>query len=328
MQISFDGGALCSQYRFGTTIFSQNLLQGLALHDKENTYYVYTLNKNCLVPKARHIKKQLLLPKKGWMKLRVSAQEFVHPKDIFLATNQAIPLFTQSRIITFSHGLSFLKLHYLYQQDLIRLKNQLDEYIKRSDFIVVSSKRVEQELLEYNPKSRKKVVVVPFGIPYDMMEYKKEKRDPSLLFVGNNQPVKNVQVLVQICAELGLPLTLVGPFTEYKSEQVTVHEEISRTQLRNLYRTSGAYVSVSHYESFNLPILEALSQECPVIALKSAVIPELEPFVHTAKQVEQIKQQLTNFKKGKTFNADFKLLRNTFTWETYIEKLLLLYNEL
>ena len=41
------------------------------------------------------------------MKARVSLEELVNEKDIFLALNQASPLFTGSRIISFSHGLSF-----------------------------------------------------------------------------------------------------------------------------------------------------------------------------------------------------------------------------
>ena len=43
-----------------------------------------------------------------------------------------------------------------------------------------------------------------------------------------------------------------------------------------------ALLTASHYESFNFPVLEALSQGCPVIGLKSAIIPEFKPYVNLA----------------------------------------------
>lgn len=85
-----------------------------------------------------------------------------------------------------------------------------------------------------------------------------------------------------------------------------------------------ALLTVSDYESFNLPVLEALSLGCPVIGLKSAIIPELEPFVHVAKSENDFIKLLNSTIKRpdqKTINV----LRKIFNWEDYVRKLVKLY---
>ena len=81
MKISIDGGALRQKniQRFGTSIFSENLIIALQIYDKKNQYKVYTF-KN-------------LKPKLLWMKGRVSLEELREKQDVFLALNQALPLF-------------------------------------------------------------------------------------------------------------------------------------------------------------------------------------------------------------------------------------------
>src|SRR4030066_1803612 len=138
MQIGIDVGALCGA-RFGTNIFTQNIIKALMTYDNKNKYFLYSF---CDKPKnlilKNNFKYKKLLPKKLWMSFRVSLEEMLNSNDIFLSLNQAVP-YTKARTISFSHGLSFIKYKDYFKSSHSRLKNQLDTMIKRSKYIIVSS---------------------------------------------------------------------------------------------------------------------------------------------------------------------------------------------
>ena len=141
MNISVDGGGLClnTQRQFGNFTFSSNLLHALDLYDIENDYTVYTFDTcNFTQELSEHIRLKKLSPTKGWMKLRVSWEEMIRRKHIFLALNQALPIHTDAKIITFSHGLSFLRYPEIYARQYDRLHGQLKDFVRRSEWIVVS----------------------------------------------------------------------------------------------------------------------------------------------------------------------------------------------
>jgi glycosyltransferase involved in cell wall biosynthesis len=50
---------------------------------------------------------------------------------------------------------------------------------------------------------------------------------------------------------------------------------VSDTELQDLYRDAFALVFPSHYEGFGLPVVEAMSQACPVITSNNASLPEV-----------------------------------------------------
>ncbi|MDO9028633.1 MAG: glycosyltransferase, partial [Candidatus Roizmanbacteria bacterium] len=287
MKISVDGGALNSKNnrRFGTSIFSENLVAALKRYDKKNQYFVYTFDN--------------LKPKLFWLKGRVSLEELKQKKDIFLALNQAIPLYTSGKIITFCHGLSYYFHPQLYpKRDVVRLKKQLEEMLKRSDKIIVSSEKVKKELISiYRPclpagrYIEAKIIVLPFGIPSDMESAKIKIKNKYFLFVANNQKIKNIDFILQSFNRLkqdikykSFKLFLVGDWKEYenKNQGIISIGNVTRQKLKKLYQKATALLTSSYYESFNFPVLEALSQGCPVVGLPAAIIPEFETYVNLA----------------------------------------------
>lgn len=305
MKVSVDGGGLGAKKGewFGNYIFSKNLIDALLKYDKKNLYYIYTLEK--------------LKPRFAWSKIRLSIEEFKKKKDIFLALNQAIPFYVCGKIISFSHGLSFYRYPKFYSlRDNIRLRNQLSEMITRSDIIVVSSIKIAEEMKQVIVKYGKKprIEVIPFGIPFDMLNENndqntnfKEKKD-FFLFVGMDHPIKNLEFLKSI--------------KEFNIKFVTIN--CPRKDLMNFYRGAKALLTVSHYESFNLPVLEALSQGCPVIGMSSAVIPELKPFVNLAKNGKDFLKLMKTIPKRPN-SGTVKQLKDNFNWKNYVEKLVKLY---
>ena len=312
MKISVDGGALNpkNNQRFGTAIFSENLVKALQLYDKKNQYKIYSFEN--------------LKPKLFWMKGRVSIEEFKKKSDVFLGLNQALPLYVAGKTISFCHGLSYHFFpQYYSKKDVVRLNRQLKEIIKHSDKIVVSSEKVKDELVSINRLIDKKIIVLPFGIPTDMLDkpaFAKAiaGKKKYFLFVGMDHPIKNINFIKEAFNEFKKD----KKYKDYKLYTLT--KNVSREKLRLLYRNATALLTASHYESFNFPVLEALSQGCPVIGLKSAIIPELTPYVNFANNLDEF---VENMKKiiikpnPKSINQLYK----NFNWENYVKNLVKLY---
>ncbi|MCR4276753.1 MAG: glycosyltransferase [Candidatus Roizmanbacteria bacterium] len=321
MKISVDGGALNlkSSQRFGTAVFSENLIRSLQLYDDQNIYHIYTF-KN-------------LKPKIFWMKGRVSLEEIKENKDIFLALNQALPLYTSGKIINFCHGLSYHFFPKYYPEKYrARLNRQLNEMIKRSDKIIVSSQKVKKEITSMYPDIEKKVVILPFGIPYDMLTHQIHKdKDRYFLFVANNQKIKNADFVVDsfIRSKLhdqGYKLYMIGDWKNHENidKGIVSLGSVSRKKLSTLYQKATALLTSSYYESFNFPVLEALSQSCPVIGLKSAIIPELKSYVNVATNSQEFVDFMKKITKKPDVQSINRLYKN-FNWKKYVKNLVKLY---
>jgi len=333
MNISVDAGALCTRSIFGNFVFSANLIKAIAQYDRTNSYTLYTFEDLPLdLPPSMHT--SYLRPKTGWMKFSVSLQELLHKKDIYLALNQALPSFTRSRIISFSHGLSFIYHSDLYTDSYAKMRRQVERMIDHCERIIVSSVKVEDEFLSMFPALKGRVVTMPYGVPYDFLEYEEKKREKYFMFCGMGHPIKRVSALLKVFDQYtrhgefaDYKLYLVGPFTHVASDKIIVFDKIGRGKLRELYRRATGYISMSLYESFNLPVLEALSQECPVIGTPGAIIPEMEDLVSIVQDEEALLAQMVRTARGEANYESANVIRSRFKWQNYVEHLVSLYHE-
>jgi glycosyltransferase involved in cell wall biosynthesis len=303
MKISVDLGASFGKGFFGTKIFSLNLKKALLKYDKNNQYFFYD--------------EKTVWPKIFWMKLGVSLKEWQLKPDVFLALNQALPFYFHKKAIIFSHGLSFYFFPKCYPKNVFdRLNNQLKEMIKKADKIVVSSKKVKDEFLLLFPKIEDKIYVLPFGIPFDCLKEKPRKtKEKFFLTLSGSQPIKNFSFIKKTF------LAFKKKNPDYKLINV---ENIRRKKLISLYQKATAFLTASYYESFNLPVLEALSLGCPVVGLESAIIPELIDYVNLAKDEDDFLRLMKEIpKKPTTFLI--KKLKEEFSWKKYVKKLVELY---
>ena len=335
MKISIDGGGIPSKTgtAFGNAVFVDNFLKALTSVDRINRYFIYTFRDSQHIVNQKNFIFQNLRPSMGWMKVRVPFEEIMHKKKYFLAINQAVPEFTPAEIITFSHGLSFFYFKELYK-DYAKLKKQLDVYISKSKYIVTSSKRVKNELIQLGVV-KNRLIVNPFGIPFDFQTTKVQKREQFFLFTGMNHSIKNIPYLIDVFKQLLLTkeysefkMYLCGPFDEYGDVPfIKVFSTISRRKLKDLYQKATGYISASFYESFNFPILEALSQNCPVIALQSAVIPELEEYTQVVKNKSEFLNSMKLCINNKTKKINQRSLKADFSWNKYVNTVIKLYNK-
>ena len=160
--------------------------------------------------------------------------------------------------------------------------------VEKSDKIIVSSIKVKNELISMFPPIKNKIFVLPFGIPFDMTKSKQNKKQKYFLYVGMNHPIKNISFIKKAFKKF-------NTLKDNKNHRlVLVTKNCSRKKLLRLYRNASALLTASYYESFNFPVLEALSQGCPVVGLQSAIIPEFKQYVNTVNNIEDF---VRNMKK-------------------------------
>jgi glycosyltransferase involved in cell wall biosynthesis len=115
---------------------------------------------------------------------------------------------------------------------------------------------------------------------------------PYLLFVGNVKPNKNLSLLLRAFAEVQhrIPhrLVLAGKLHGFGTndeavlrqaqsfgDRIRFAGEVDDAVLQHLYAGASALVLPSLYEGFGLPLLEAMSLGCPVLASTAGSLPEV-----------------------------------------------------
>lgn len=232
------------------------------------------------------------------------------PVDLFLGKGIYLwgnfknwPLTKKSTSLTYIYDISFV----LYPQfadpiNLARLSKYVPEFIARSDAVLTISDTTRQEIIDHYKLDPAKVLRLYCGV--DRAVYRKHPQSdidavkqkygitkPYVLSVGNIEPRKNLERLVQAFTDLprDYALVLVGgmgwknepTLAAIKAAQeagvTIIHPSnyVSDQEVGTLM--SGAEVSVtpSLYEGFGMPPLEAMAAETPVIISDLPVLREV-----------------------------------------------------
>lgn len=110
------------------------------------------------------------------------------------------------------------------------------------------------------------------------------------LSVSTLEPRKNLTGLIEAFSQLpekvkkNHPLVLAGKagwkwdqnqIPKFKLQHVHFIGYVREDHLAALYTMAFAFINVSHYEGFGLPVLEAMACQCPVIVSKDTVLTEI-----------------------------------------------------
>ncbi len=172
----------------------------------------------------------------------------------------------------------------------------LPRLARRVRAIITVSQFSRERLSKRLGISPEKIVVIPNGVtpPVPRSEEliaqdAEQLRLPPrfLLFVGTQDPRKNVQRLIEAFsrARLGdIELLLAGGADSrlFQSDGQTLSVprvrtlgRVSDTALETLYRRAEGFVFPSLYEGFGLPPLEAMARGCPVLSSNATCLPEI-----------------------------------------------------
>jgi glycosyltransferase involved in cell wall biosynthesis len=183
------------------------------------------------------------------------------------------------------------------------------------------------------------VQVVPLGLSKPFLA-SGETEAPALgvsdeiLFVGSRDGYKNFELLLDALAAdprlRDLRLAVVGGKDPSASELAHWTERLgqhrlryvgraSDQELRDLYRSSAAFVLPSRYEGFGLPLLEAMATGCPVACSNGGSLPEVangHAQMFDAQSVLQCADAiLTAVSMGQQAQKAARTYALEFTWE-------------
>ena len=346
--IGVDAGCLGitdSRLQVGVYQVAYNLLKELAKIDKTNTYLLYSfdpIDKNILRTLGERMRNKVLRPKTGWMSVRLPAEFLIEKPDVFLALSQAMPPYHPFKTIGFVHGLDLVKNFHTYGNAYRKLKNNTEFLLKHAEQIVVSSKFLADAInADYGAKH---VSVLPLGASNafrpDGEKFTLDK--PYFLFVGTLKPSKNIPrilkgfykflrssrkdyYLVIVGSDYWLDAAVKSTIEKLDLQNsVKILGFVKNSDLPQYYRGATALVSPSLYEGFGLPLLEAMSCGCPVIASDNRaerdILGDAGILINPLKEAEVSNAlHVVAGEKGVRYHQKGIERAKKFTWKRYAE---------
>jgi O-antigen biosynthesis alpha-1,2-mannosyltransferase len=272
MRIGIDARKIAD---FGIGTYIRGLLQELAA-DRRDTYVAFAPERlaHLIPPGVEHaivdaphysIRELLILGR---------AIDRAH-LDRFHAPHYVVP-FTSVPFVVTIHDL----IHLRNPNPMARLyaRQMIGRAVRRSRRVLTVSETVKREIVSTFACAREHVVVTPNGVGAPFSESGRAAEGQYFLYVGNDKPHKNVDVLVDAFAKIeNASLVLTGAaFERFKSrDRVLITGFVDDAELAALYRGAIALVMPSREEGFGLPALEAMASGCAVITSNAAALVEI-----------------------------------------------------
>ena len=227
--------------------------------------------------------------------------------------------------------------------------------IFNANHIICPSFSTKKDLLNVYPRlDNKKISVVYHGVnnsPYILNKENDIKFSLNcnyILFVGSRNHYKGFDMVVKAFLKLrnnikDLKLICVGSKPSKKEKvdyghinlkNLLIYKQVNNFELHNLYKNALAFIYPSLYEGFGLPILEAMAQNCPVVATSINSSKEVGgdiPFFVDKFSVDQIIQRVLQIYYKE---YDPKILKKgnlhtkQFTWDKSALKTMEIYQNL
>lgn len=161
---------------------------------------------------------------------------------------------------------------------------------QKASHIITVSEQTKKDLIRILHIPDDKISVVYHGSPINRGKFFPAIISGKyLLYVGGRFTYKNFLLFIKSFAEisqyyLDLKVVFTGePFTKKEMKLIkslniydrVIHLFVNDSQMCNLYQHATAFIYPSLYEGFGLPILEAFTNECPVLLNKKSCFPEI-----------------------------------------------------
>jgi glycosyltransferase involved in cell wall biosynthesis len=318
-------------------------------HIVELPSVVYPLWEQYYLPRAiRRIKPDILHCTGNTAPLRL-------PKEIQLILTLHDILFIQK--MYFSNGTLYQKLGNLYRRWLV------PKIVPRCAQIITVSNFEKSQILAYFQLSPSSVKVVSNAfsrqyyedLPDDkILFYKKKYHLPGryILFLGNTDPKKNTENVLKAfaiyCKNNKGPVSLVMPDVSAFFLRNLLHKirergirkfihltgYVSNDELPYLYKKSSLFLYPSYYESFGIPLLEAMASGIPVISSLGGAIPEITAgaaFLVNPDNPDEIasamREVLSDVQKRDTLKKRGLIRAAEFNWQDTAIRTLEIYKE-
>ena len=290
-----------------------------------------------------------------------------YPVDIF-HTQYITPFFVsrKTKIVTTLHDVSF-RVHkeFIKKTDLFFLNILIPLSIRRADKVIAVSQFTKDEIVKYYAVNPEKVAVVRNSVAdnfkrklsnEELAEVKKKYNLPDefVMYLGTLQPRKNIALLAEAYARIkkdvpGVKLVLVGNRKSHNFDQ-KIDEVIKKEKLQEdvifpgyvdekdkpaIFRLAKIFAFLSLYEGFGIPILEAMSQDVPVLASDIPVLREVGGngcSFAPAENLDEISKKMYNLIIDNNLRDELILSGKgqleKFSWMKSAQKMLEIYQKL
>jgi len=219
-----------------------------------------------------------------------------------------LPWATPGRIVATIHDLKYIAhpefFPHFEESKRLAMHLMMAFTCRRSQLILCDSKWTAQDLHARIGVPKQKLRPVPLGVderlfisslPDALQELRQRMHldQPFILFVGERRPHKNLIGLMKAfslfrrMSNQPYQLVIAGkPYADYQepetiakqfglSDSICFLDYVAEFDLPVLYQAAEAFISLSHYEGFGLPILEAMASGTPVVAANCTALPEV-----------------------------------------------------
>lgn len=228
--------------------------------------------------------------------------------DLFHCPHFDLPWLTPGRVVATIHDLK-----YLVRPDFFPRAGRLRRLVIRAMMgytvshaaqVITPSQSTANDLIRYLNAPAEKLRVIPLGVDEGYFATAKPEslaatrhgyglEQPFILFVGERRPHKNLEGLLRAFdlfhrrispAHL---LVIVGkPYNDYAQPEMMVKalglekcvrffDDLPDADLLAMYRAADAFVLLSYYEGFGLPVIEAMACGTPVVTSNVTSLPEV-----------------------------------------------------
>lgn len=183
--------------------------------------------------------------------------------------------------------------------------------LARADALVTVSEFTKERLVAHLPTVEGRVFVVPNGVDRSFLDFgtprpasrrrieavlSRSLGQPTVLYVGSESPRKNLPFLFECFRALkslhpGAMLLKIGAADHPSFRRATMaaagrlglrvdrdivfREGVGDEELLDLYRAADVFVTMSRYEGFGLPALEAMAVGTPVVVSDRGALPDV-----------------------------------------------------
>ena len=300
MKIAIDISSVV--YGTGVSWYTQNLVKNILRLDREDDFTLFGGS----LRQLGHLKKIAAgfprLPRTKFFPLPPTALDFLWNRlhslpiekligdmDVFHSSYWTQPPTSAFKVTTI-HDLVPLRFPNISHPKIVSVHKRRLEWVKKEvQRIIAVSEFTKKEIVEVLDIDPAKIIVIPEAAdtifrptPQSKIEQvakKYELNKPYLLVVGSD-PRKNLPRIIEACktlkTEIDLDLVVVGrPWNNALGQKARFLGYVERTDMPALYSGARTLVYASVYEGFGLPILEAMSSDCPVVTSNLSSMPEV-----------------------------------------------------
>lgn len=200
---------------------------------------------------------------------------------------------------------------------------------QQPDYYIANSNHIKDDIKKYY--GRDAVVIHP---PVDVDRFAaapKTNKRAGFVTLGRQKPYKRIDLIVQACTELGVPLTVVGSGPEHAKlkrlagSSVRFIKDASATDVVRELAAAEGFIFAAH-EDFGIAPVEAMAAGTPVIAYKAGgaldyVVPGKTGLFFNEQSVESIVSAIQKFNPADYKPAEVSKAAQAFSAEGFREKI-------